>query len=271
MRSEEFIKRATAHISDPEIATEARKELRSHLEEAISEMVAQGVEPESAEMMAVSRMGSPESLALELAEAHHKHLPWRIYLAPVPIACLTAMLVIWDAPSDYWRVGRWWIALLLFCLAPTRPTVEKLTKHLVVDMRAKWHWVQRQPLRSVVLLGALSGALSGLVWGAMPIWEPFVRSTIPSISTFVTLLTALTPVLVAVCLRWIHKGAAVLTAVFAALAFPAGYLPGLLRWWHLPNDWVSMAGFFVVLYALAALAIGWMMQKIRPNSSVSRT
>lgn len=268
MRGEEYILTVTALISDPKAAAEVQKELRVHLDEAVTELTAQGIEAETAEMVAVARMGSPESLAMQLAEAHHRHLPWRHYLAIIPLAVLAVMSFIWRAPAEVWVEGRWWLLLLIFCLVPDRATLAKWSRLIQIDARAKWHWLQRQPLHSASIVGGVSGGIAGLAWAVVPL---FLRG-IPAGAVPLLFLASVVPALVtARVMRRLHQAPPLVTAGCASLTFPLGFLPGMLLWPRIPGDWPLMVGLFAILFTLVALSIGWAAQFLQRKGWLPRT
>lgn len=162
MRASEYIERATAYIADPARVLEVRRELEEHLKEASTEVEAMGIEPETAELVAVARMGPPEKVALDLAEAHHRHLPWRHYLAIVP-----AMVLALSYPADHRFVSEaapfWWIVLVI-CLSPGWSTIARWSTILRLDAYAKIRWVLRQPRRMPLVVGLCTGGLTGLLF-----------------------------------------------------------------------------------------------------------
>lgn len=139
MRAREYVDKATEYITDPERKLAARRELQAHLDEAMADALGKGLDHDTAELVAVGRMGAPEGVALDLAETHHKHLPWRYYAAVVPAITLIGLhLSRNDKFSNFW----WW-AFLLLCLLPTRDAIGRWQRLLLVDLRAKQSWLQR--------------------------------------------------------------------------------------------------------------------------------
>lgn len=250
MRAEDYLRIATGDIADPARACDAYRELKSHLEQATADVAAQGVEPTTAEQVAMARMGAPESLALSLAAAHHGHIPWRHYVAVLPLSCLVMGTLTW---GEGWlgTIGQHWLALLIVCAVPGWATLRKWIRSLEIDLNAKRQWLQAQPLRAAVRSGGAAGFVTGtLVW-AIPaaLDNPF----------FVFLIA---PPLVAVPFLYrlyrANTAPARLTAACAALAFPVGALPLLLRY-DGPIDWL----FTSVTFGVLVMGAGWLAQTVK--------
>ncbi|HLN61662.1 MAG TPA: permease prefix domain 1-containing protein [Symbiobacteriaceae bacterium] len=273
MRIHEYIEKATAYIADPEKALEVRRELQAHLDEAITEAMGQGLDATSAELVAVGRMGAPEALAVELAAAHHNHLPWRHYLAP--FAVLAFLFLDRYAPYMgnqylYFCTG----AMLTICVVPRPATVKRWVRFLSIDLVAKSQWVQRQPLRAAVVSGGASGLAAGLLFGALPAIGQFVYSSgwydlfvptalwpVLSRLSWLILFAPLLPWLLGLAIaRRRVKADPVVTGVISALAFPLGSLPGLLWLWGgaAPFFWFAST----VYFAFAVVAVGWITRTL---------
>ncbi|HEY3363516.1 MAG TPA: permease prefix domain 1-containing protein [Symbiobacteriaceae bacterium] len=255
MWADDYLRQATAQITDPVAALAACRELKEHLEEARDELVARGIDLETAEVVAITRMGPPEALAVSLAEVHHRHLSWRLYLAPLPIVGLLVSLL--GQPIyliKFWWLNRFWLALLLLCVAPGWATLHRLWVRVRIDVRAKWRWLQDQPMRAAVASGTAMGGVAGMIWGSLPAWGRYNPFVLPLVT-----VGALT---FALLIRWAFKGTPMLTAVFAAMAFALVSPPAMMlaRW---PGGgWIEQWFIFSGIFAFAALAIGWLVQSL---------
>jgi hypothetical protein len=178
------------------------------------------------------------SVAVELAAAHHNHLPWRHYLAP--FAVLAFLFLDRYAPYMgnqylYFCTG----AMLTICVVPRPATVKRWVRFLSIDLVAKSQWVQRQPLRAAVVSGGASGLAAGLLFGALPAIGQFVYSSgwydlfvptalwpVLSRLSWLILFAPLLPWLLGLALaRRRVKADPVVTGVISALAFPLGSHP----------------------------------------------
>lgn len=270
MRIREYLDKATAYIADPGKAHQVRLELQGHLEEALAEATREGLDAETAELVAVGRMGSPDVLARQLGAAHHSHLPWRIYLSPLPALGLLALP---DKFALWINLSLW--AALCFTLMPSRVTLKRWLMLLYTDCLAKHQWLNRQPLRKTLVTGAVGGFAAGMAFSSLPVINDLMYSNgwyaqvvpvalwhlLGSLSWMVLLLPLVIGSIVVLVARRFHKGNWVLTAAFAALAFPVGSLPSL--WWWLGIDGATIWLFFVVTYALAALLGGYGAQAMQ--------
>lgn len=195
---------------------------------------------------------------------HHRHLPWRIYLAPLPIACLIAVWLALPAQS-FWRVGRGWAALFLVCLAPTGATLRQVARRLAIDVRAKWAWLRRQPRRLALARGALAGGTSGILLGTAPVWDKFVSDVN---GLFVLALVFALPLLVTL-LPFPRRNPALeapvppLVAAFVALCFVPAYTANYLLWWPVTRDWFLTVGFFTAVHAVTAIAVAVACQRLQ--------
>jgi hypothetical protein len=260
---DEYLRDVTRLVRDPVKATEIYQELRAHLEEVKAEVMAGGVEPETAEAVALTRMGPAEKLALSLAEAHHRHLPWRHYLAVVPVACLLVTLTMWGERGGKAELALWWVLLLLICLFPSRAVWPKLYNLVLVDIRSKLAWLQGQPVRAAAIAGALTGAVTCValitaLTGGHPNRLPMVL--------FVTAAPTLLGIL---WMRWRYQVPVFLTAAFAALGFSAVCLPFVLFQESTRYGlviWVTISA----VYTLGAMALGWATQFAERQGWLSR-
>lgn len=165
MWASEYIAAATAQISDPVKAAEVTRELLTHLEEIKAEAIAAGVEADMAEAMALTRMGPAEALAASLAETHHTPIAWRYYLA---IAPLVGLLLLWMGPSYMrWPATSGLLLLLIACLMPGLSVWRRAWFGLRADLRQKWSWVQRQPLKEAGKVAFLGVIGVGVGWFLM--------------------------------------------------------------------------------------------------------
>lgn len=280
MRAHEYIQMVTAGISDPDRAADVRKELQAHVDQSVAELIGKPIDEEAAELIAVGRMGSPEPLARQFAEVHHQHLPWRHYLSVIPLACLIAMFFIWDAPSDYWRVGVRWLAVLLVCLFPDRAAMGRFFALIKTDVAAKHSWLARQPLRTAALVGGVSGVLAGVGWAVIPVlwevmWEQWgdllrVRGVTYHPNPVLHLgLPLIAAAIAALLLRRFHSGSWPLLAAFSGFAFPIGFLPVYFLWGRQVTDWVSMSLFLQIVYLISALVLAWIVEKVRRRGQPS--
>lgn len=160
MWASEYIAAATAQISDPVKAVEVTRELLTHLEEIRAEAIAAGVEADMAEAMALTRMGPVEALAASLAETHHSPIAWRHYLAVMPAL---ALLLLWVGPYyQDWRTTAGLLLLLIVFLVPGAPVWRRAWLGLRADLRQKWSWVQRQPLKEAAKIALFGTAGVGV-------------------------------------------------------------------------------------------------------------
>lgn len=161
MRASEYLERATVYIADNEKALEVRRELEAHIRESAGEVEEMGIDRETAELVAVARMGPPEKVALELAETHHRHLPWRHYLAVIPLlvqVCGSLIVPYWSKDLATF----WWIIFFL-CLIPQRSTLVRWATYFRLDLLAKVRQVNRHPKRVPILIGLAAGGLAGML------------------------------------------------------------------------------------------------------------
>ncbi|MGE5675642.1 MAG: permease prefix domain 1-containing protein [Mycobacterium leprae] len=256
---ETYIQEATAYIADPMRAVEAQKELRAHIAEAVADLTAQGIDPDTAEEVAITRMGAARTVAIPLAMAHHRHLPWRHYLAILPLSCMIAVLLLWESPYDWWRLELGWLPVLAFCLWPSPDVLRRFWRLLVVDIRAKFHWVKGQPLRSALISGGAAGLAAGLAFCVVVVQHA------PGGAILIVPLAAVGTLWV--MRRW-WRSQPLLTAAFAAAGFPAGLVWIFLR--PLSNDWYIVVGLLTVLFAFLAFAVGWAAQLVSRKGWLNR-
>lgn len=265
LRIREYLNQATAYIEDPEKTLEVRRELQAHLDEAIAEGTGHGLDPTSAELAAVDRMGSAHALAVQLAAAHHTHWPWRIYLSPVAVLGLVLLPEKWKP----WMHGLLW-GLLGYSLLPSLATMRRWIWLLYIDVAAKYCWIKLQPMRSALISGAPGGLAAGLSFSLIPVvsrlvyshgWyerlvPPGFWSALAGLSWLVLLAPVLAGLLAVAVTRRFLSGDLVLTGASAALAFPLGSLPSLMWLWDSAGPFIWLL--FNLLFALVALAVGWM-------------
>lgn len=257
MWASEYIAAATAQISDPVKAAEVTRELLTHLEEIKAEAMAAGVEVDMAEAMALTRMGPAEALAASLAETHHSPLPWRHYLAVVP---LVGLLLLWMGPSHLrWPASSGLFLLLLVTLLPGASVWRRAWFGLRADLRQKAAWVRRQPLREAAKLALLGMAGVGVGWliimiggmkgnitpAAVPLWVTLAGLPLPLAARWGAGRSGLSPYLLVtmgvlegvaglLLLGILQGGRPVLelSLIMGALYLPEGLLvTRLLEWW----------------------------------------
>lgn len=274
MRAHEYIQLVTEGIPDPVRAADVRRELQAHVDQTVEELAGKPIDDEAAELIAVARMGPPEGLARQLTAVHRGGLPWRHYLSVIPIGCLVAMFFIWDAPSDYWRVGVRWLAVLIICLMPGREALVRLYRLLKSDVTAKWAWLERQELRSAALVGGPAGVVAGVVWAAIsPLWDHLwerwgdlfrqLSVTYHPNALLQIGLPLLAASVVGVLLRRSYSGPWTLPAAISGLTFPLGFLPVYFVWgWHV-SDWTIMTMTLQIVYALSAILVGAIAEAVR--------
>lgn len=267
MRASEYIDKAIAFIADTARALEVRRELEAHLKEAAAEVEAQGIDPETAELVAVARMGDPERVALDLAEAHHQNLPWRHYLAIIPALVLLFGRMV---EPNFWRWpgGTFWFPVLAVCLVPNWATWKRWSTRLRLDAFSKLRWVQRQPLGGPLLAGIAAGGVAGLLFtvGLFTLsrhyWGGF-----PTVLFFVFLLPLSVSIGTLDLFR--SRSPALLAAGFAALVFPMLCLPAVLMDGGPP---ALVAGFTVSGgYAFLILGAGWAIDRVAAKRQAIRT
>jgi hypothetical protein len=251
--SDDYLEQATRYITCPRQAEETRRELRAHLVQFVEVLQEGGLDSTTAVAAALARMGPPEAVALDLAEVHHRHLPWRLYLAPLFLGGISLCLWHWWPSDRAWELAERWLPLLLFSLWPDRSSWGRPVRLIRLDVRAKWHWLQRQMWDRALITGGATGGVAGLVWGAIPHWYQYPKDYM-----------VLFPLVAALLVAWVQRRSLpcppILTACCATLAFPIGYLPGYLRWGHQVNDWPIMIAFFTISFGLTTLAAGWIAQ-----------
>lgn len=255
MRPEEYVRRATAYITDPTRADDARRELRAHLSEAVQAGLDAGPDREAAEAGAVRLMGDPKALAWELGLAHHRHLPWRIYLTP-----LLALFGL-----HLWLVDRWggdgglyWVFLAVVLglyLAPLARTGSNPLVSLILDLRAKRLWVEVRAARGAVMaglaLGFLAAALvtvvgSRYVRESRSLAEFFLHWWLPGLTAFGTAALIRRALGLELKVVW---GVAILSFLPALVAISAllSYSPWAdlamsLDSWLIETPWFAIAG-----------------------------
>ncbi len=264
MRAHEYIHQVTSGIADPARAAEIRRELQSHLDQAVADLTGQPIDEETAELLAVTRMGPAEGLARQFAELDSPGLPWRHYLSVIPIVCLIAMFFIWDAPSDFWRIGIRWVAVLAVCMMPSRHAFARLFQTIKADATAKWYWLKRQELPQAIRIGGVAGAAAGMTWaGIPPLWEmawqrlggPVFGDPHPN-----PILHVGIPLVLAGLFAWVlrrrYLGTWSMLATISGAAFPIGFLPVYLVWGRPASDWITMLVTLQIVYALSAILAG---------------
>lgn len=245
----EYLEQATWYLTNPRQAEAIRMEMRAHLEDLAEELQGEGLNADTALATAVARMGPPQSIALDLAEAHHRPLPWRHYLAPVFLGCITFCL--WT--GEPWQVTARWFPFLIFSVWPDRRDWGGPMRLLRVDLRVKWRWLRRQPWDRGLITGGASGAVAGLIWSAVPHWfEP--------VNDYMVIFPLSAALLMAAVQRRLMPTPALLTASGAAFTFPFAFLLGFSEWWPPTTDWPSMTAFFTICFGLAALGAGWLTE-----------
>lgn len=255
MWASEYIVAATAQISDPAKAAEVTRELLTHLEEIKAEAMAAGVDEAMAEAMALTRMGSVEALAASLAETHHSPLPWRHYVALVPLVGLFLANGIY--PRGEIIAGL--LFLLIACLMPGVAVWRRAGSRLRADMRQKWAWVQRQPLWPAAKVALLGPAGVALCWLALVATTPAPR--------FIPLLVTLSGLPLPFAARW-GEGRYGHSAYFLVLL---GVLEGLvgvqlLRLWagkgSTELDLIMLALYLPMGLLLTRLLAGWTKRRL---------
>jgi hypothetical protein len=280
LRAHEYIQMVTADISDPVRAADVRRELQAHVDQTVAELLGKPIDEEAAELIAVGRMGHPDALTRQFAEAHHQHLPWRHYLSVIPIACLIAMFFIWDTSSDYWRVGWRWLAVLVICLIPDSTRIGRLSALIRTDVAAKRNWLARQPLRRSALVGGVAGVTAGACWAAIPIlwdamwerWGELLRaySVTPYPNTVLQVgLPLIAATVAALTLSSFYSGSWPLSAAFSGLTFPLGFLPIYALWGRHVTDWVTMSLFLQIVYFISVLLVAWLGEAFRRQGQPS--
>lgn len=258
MWASEYIAAATAQISDPVKAAEVTRELLTHLEEIKAEAIAAGVEADMAEAMALTRMGPVEALAASLAEIHHSPLPWRHYLAVVPVVGI--LLLMAGPPYMRWPAMFGLVLLLIVALVPGAPVWRRAWLGLRADIRQKLGWVQRQPLREAakvafagtagvgfcmfLMVLSMNVQMFGVSW--LPILVLLVGLPLPIVghwgrqrygfSPYLLVTLAALEVMVALLLVAVVLGkrtAADITLIVGAVYLPEGLLVvRALDWWR---------------------------------------
>lgn len=262
MRASEYIAKATTYIGDPVKAREVRRELEAHLREATADIEAQGTDPETAELVAVARMGDPEKVALALAEAHHQSIPWRHYLALVP----GLVLLVSHQLNGYfgtWPAAKFWYAMLAFCLVPNLSTLKRWAMRLRVDATAKYHWVLRQPLRAAFLSGIAAGGMAGGLFAAA-LWTAQGGHVASPFLAMLFLVAVPLAASVGALSRFRPQAPATFAAGFAALVFPLISLPVISADAHEFVEGLTVSGG----YAFFILAAGWVIDRLAAKRQV---
>jgi len=246
MRAHEFIDKVTAYITDPAQANEVRRELEQHIHEATAEVEARGIDRETAELVAVARMGDPAKVAMGLAEAHHQHLPWRHYLSPLPVLALMASVGVHGDEVLAWRL--FWTVGLIVCLFPRWVTAERLVRTLALDVRMKLHWLGQPPQSDSMLPGLATGSTIAFLICLLS-WTPASEPVI-----LLLMAMAVGGTVLAWWRNW--NGSFLLHGAYAAIAFPLTFLA---MFFLVNENGFDLRMLFMVStgFALAALTAGY--------------
>lgn len=262
MRASEYIDKATAFIASGALALEVRRELEAHLKEAIAEVEAQGIDPETAELVAVARMGDPSQVAIDLAEAHHQHLPWRHYLAVIPVM----VLLFGNLFANQFQRGPMnliWLTVLVLCLVPDLSILKGWALRLWLDASAKLHRVGRISLRAPLVAGLASGGVAGALFAAAA--SAHLGDFLFFLGVFVLPFCAS----VAMLSFFRTQVAATHAAGFASITFPLFCLPALYALGRLNAVAVGLS--ICGGYAFLIFGAAWIIDRVAAKRQMVRT
>lgn len=248
MWASEYVAEVTRYINDPVTVGEVTRELLAHLEEIKAEAMAAGIDAEMAEAMALTRMGPAAQVARSLALTHHTHLPWRHYLAIIPLVGLFLLFQVSRTPMV---VGGWLILLLIGSLVPGLAVWQRLYHRVRTDAQLKWHWLKEQELLKSAGVAAAAAVLTGLLF--LLLVEPLRSSLV------VGALFSLVPVAVAAALgrnRWGLQP--FLVAGLHGVLMPLVFLPVLFNSGF--HNWCEIIVALVAYYITAGSVIVWAME-----------